>query len=69
MAAMNRGFYVDAFLCLVGFAAFTAVYMGDPTTGAIDWRPFLATIAGLALGMESSVWAILVNCADRKSVV
>ncbi len=104
MAAMNRGFYVAAFLCLVGFAAFTAVYMVDPTTGAIDWRPFLATIAGLALavaldklteyftsthfnpvketskasktgaatnilaglalGMESSVWAILVICAS-----
>ncbi|ABU59608.1 sodium-translocating pyrophosphatase [Roseiflexus castenholzii] len=104
MAAMNRGFYVAALVCFIGFAGFTAVYMVDPTTGAIDWRPFLATIAGLvlavaldklteyftsthfnpvketskasktgaatnilsglALGMESSVWAILVICAS-----
>lgn len=99
MAAMNRGFYLAAALCLVGFAAFTMVYMVNPD-GSVDWRPFLATIAGLALaivldklteyftsthfspvkdtsrasqtgaatnilsglalGMESSVWAILV---------
>jgi len=100
MAAMNRGFYVAAVISVIGFAAFTWFYMTDPATGAIDWRPFLATIAGiilaialdklteyftsthfspvketsrasqtgsatnilsgLALGMESSVWAIIV---------
>ncbi|NWG22135.1 MAG: sodium-translocating pyrophosphatase [Chloroflexi bacterium] len=109
MAAMNRGFYLAAGVSLIGFAAFTAVYMVDPNTSAIDWRPFLATIAGLALaivldklteyftsthfspvkdtskasqtgaatnilsglalGMESSVWAIIVISASILSSV
>ena len=100
MAAMNRGFYLAAGVSVVGFAAVTMVYMTDPATGAADWRPFLATISGialaivldklteyftsthfspvketsrasqtgaatnilsgLALGMESSVWAVIV---------
>ena len=99
MAAMNRGFYLAAAVAALGFAAFTALYM-KTSAGAVDWRPFLATIAGLvlavaldklteyftsthyspvqevsqsatsgaattilsglALGMESSVWAVLV---------
>ncbi len=100
MAAMNRGFYLAAIVSALGFAATTIFYMQDPTTGATDWRPFLATVSGLALavvldrlteyftsthyspvrevsqsavsgsaptilsglalGMESSVWAIIV---------
>jgi K(+)-stimulated pyrophosphate-energized sodium pump len=100
MGAMNRGFYLAAAVSVVGFAIFTLFYMIDPATGAVDWRPFLATVAGiilaialdklteyftsthynpvketsrasqtgaatnilsgLALGMESSVWSILV---------
>ncbi len=104
MAAMNRGFYLAATVSVVGFAAVTAFYMVDPNTNQIDWRPFLATFAGivlavvldklteyftsthfspvkdtsrasqtgsatnilsgLALGMESSVWAILVICGS-----
>jgi len=100
MGAMNRGFYLAAAACTVGFAAITMFYMKDPSTDKVDWRPFLATISGivlaialdklteyftsvshgpvqevsrssvsssatnilsgLALGLESSVWAILV---------
>jgi K(+)-stimulated pyrophosphate-energized sodium pump len=104
MAAMNRGFYLAAVVCLIGFAIFTLVYMVDPNTGTVDWRPFLVTVAGLALaivldklteyftsthfppvkdtsrasqtgsatnilsglalGMESSVWSVLVIAAS-----
>ncbi len=100
MAAMNQGFYSAAVVSVIGFAAFTWFYMLDPRTGAVDWRPFLATVvgiilaialdklteyftstrygpvketsraaqtgsatnilSGLALGMESSVWSIMV---------
>jgi K(+)-stimulated pyrophosphate-energized sodium pump len=100
MGAMNRGFYLAAAVSTVGFAIITSLYMKDPDSGALDWRPFLATIAGiilaialdklteyftswhfspvrevsrasisssatnilsgLALGLESSVWAIVV---------
>jgi K(+)-stimulated pyrophosphate-energized sodium pump len=100
MAAMNRGFYLSAVVAVIGFAIVSLYYMIDPATGAVDWRPFLATVAGivlaivldkvteyftsthfapvketsrsaltgsattilsgLALGFESSVWAVLV---------
>jgi K(+)-stimulated pyrophosphate-energized sodium pump len=100
MAAMNRGFYLAAIIAVLGFAGVSLVYMVDPNTGLVDWRPFLATVSGillaivldkvteyftsthfspvketskasltgsatnilsgLALGMESSVWAVLV---------
>ncbi len=100
MAAMNRGFYLSAVVAVIGFAITTQLYMIDPATQQVDWRPFLVTVAGialaivldklteyftsthfgpvketsrasqtgsatnilsgLALGMESSVWAILV---------
>ncbi|HEU4322226.1 MAG TPA: sodium-translocating pyrophosphatase [Roseiflexaceae bacterium] len=100
MGAMNRGFYLAAAVSVVGFAAVSMYYMVDPATGAVDWRPFLATVSGialaivldkvteyftsthfgpvketskasqtgsatnilsgLALGMESSVWAVVV---------
>lgn len=100
MAAMNRGFYLAAAVSTIGFAIVTIFYMKDPVSNAVDWRPFLATISGialaivldklteyftswhfspvrevsrastsgsatnilsgLALGMESSVWAIMV---------
>jgi K(+)-stimulated pyrophosphate-energized sodium pump len=100
MAAMNRGFYLAAIISVIGFAIVTLFYMIDPNTGAVDWRPFLATVSGillaivldktteyftsthfspvketskasqtgsatnilsgLALGMESSVWAVVV---------
>jgi K(+)-stimulated pyrophosphate-energized sodium pump len=99
MAAMNRGFYLAAVLAIIGSAIMSQVYMADPATGVVDWRPFMATVAGvilaivldkvteyftsthfgpvketsrasqtgsatnilsgLALGMESSVWAVL----------
>ncbi|MDQ2996668.1 MAG: sodium/proton-translocating pyrophosphatase, partial [Chloroflexota bacterium] len=100
MAAMNRGFYLSAVVAVIGFAITTQLYMIDPATQQVDWRPFMVTVAGialaivldklteyftsthfspvketsrasqtgsatnilsgLALGMESSVWAILV---------
>src|SRR5262249_33788792 len=100
MAAMNRGFYLAATVSVIGFALVTIFYMIDPNTGAVDWRPFMATVAGiilaivldkvteyftsphynpvretsrsaltgsattilsgLALGFESSVWAVVV---------
>jgi K(+)-stimulated pyrophosphate-energized sodium pump len=104
MRAMNRGFYIAAAIAVLGFAVTTVVYMRDPVSGAIDWRPFMATLAGiilaivldklteyftsthfspvkdtsrasltgsatnilsgLSLGMESSVWAVLVICGS-----
>ena len=100
MAAMNRGFYIAAVLAVIASAGASFFFMVDPTTGAVDWRPFLATLSGvilaialdklteyftsthfspvkdiskasltgsatnilsgLALGMESSVWAVVV---------
>ncbi len=103
MAAMNRGFYIAAGLAIAASAAATPIFMVDET-GAVDWRPFFATLSGvalaiildklteyftsthfspvketsrssqtgsatnilsgLALGMESSVWAILVISAS-----
>ncbi|GAB4425308.1 MAG: sodium-translocating pyrophosphatase [Chloroflexi bacterium OHK40] len=99
MAAMNRGFYVAAIIAVIACAVANFFYMRD-ANGLVDWRPFLATLAGvilaivldklteyftsthyspvketsrasqtgaatnilsgLALGMESSVWAVLV---------
>jgi K(+)-stimulated pyrophosphate-energized sodium pump len=109
MAAMNRGFYLAAVLAVIASAVITVFYMIDPNTGAVDWRPFLATLsgvilaivldrvteyftsthfgpvketsrasqtgsatnilAGLALGLESSVWAVLVIAASILSSV
>ncbi len=109
MAAMNRGFYLAAVVSVIGFAIVTMFYMVDRTTGAVDWRPFLATVAGivlaivldklteyftsthfgpvketsrasqtgaatnilsgLALGMESSVWATVVIAVSLLSSV
>ncbi len=100
MAAMNRGFYLSAVVAVIGFAIVSLYYMIDPATKQVDWRPFMATVAGivlaivldkvteyftsthyspvketsrsaltgsattilsgLALGFESSVWAVLV---------
>src|SRR3954469_3438413 len=100
MAAMNRGFYLSAVVAVIGFAVVSLYYMIDPATKQVDWRPFMATVAGiflaivldkvteyftsthfspvketsrssltgsatlilsgLALGFESSVWAVLV---------
>ncbi len=100
MAAMNRGFYLAAGVAVAGAAGATAFFMRDPQTSVIDWRPLIATLAGvvlvlilgklteyftsthfkpvketskhsqtgpatnilsgLALGMESSAWSILV---------
>ncbi len=100
MAAMNRGYYLAAVIAVIGFAIITPFFMVNPATGAVDWRPFAATLSGiilaivldkvteyftsthfspvketsrasltgaatnilsgLALGMESSVWAIIV---------
>jgi K(+)-stimulated pyrophosphate-energized sodium pump len=108
MAAMNRGFYIAAAVAVIGFAVVTPSFMTD-ATGAVDWRPFMATVAGivlaialdklteyftsthftpvkdtskasqtgsatnilsgLALGMESSVWAVLVICGSILSSV
>jgi len=109
MAAMNRGFYLAAVISVLGFAAVSLVYMVDPNTGLVDWRPFLATVSGillaivldkvteyftsthfspvketsrasltgsatnilsgLALGMESSVWAVVVIALSIMSSV
>lgn len=109
MAAMNRGFYLAAVVAVIGFAVVTVFYMIDPATGAVDWRPFMATVtgillaivldkvteyftsthfgpvketskasqtgaatnilSGLALGMESSVWSVLVIAGSILSSV
>ncbi|HEU5099229.1 MAG TPA: sodium-translocating pyrophosphatase [Roseiflexaceae bacterium] len=51
MAAMNRGFYLSAVVAVIGFAIVTLYYMIDPNTGAVDWRPFMATVAGIVLAI------------------
>ncbi len=51
MDAMNKGFYLAAGICVVCFAAVSAYYMIDPNTKAIDWRPFWATVSGIALAI------------------
>jgi K(+)-stimulated pyrophosphate-energized sodium pump len=109
MAAMNRGFYLAAGVAVVAGAAATPFFMADAATGAVDWRPFMATfsgivlaivldklteyftsthfspvketskasqtgaatniLSGLALGMESSVWAVMVIAGSILSSV
>lgn len=109
MRAMNNGFYLAAVVSVIGFAAVTMFYMIDPATKAVDWRPFMATVAGillaivldkvteyftsthfhpvketskasltgaatnilsgLSLGMESSVWAVVVVAGSILSSV
>ncbi|MFN8478104.1 MAG: sodium-translocating pyrophosphatase [Kouleothrix sp.] len=109
MRAMNNGFYLAAVVSVLGFAAVTMFYMIDPVTKAADWRPFMATVAGillaivldkvteyftsthfhpvketskasltgaatnilsgLSLGMESSVWAVVVIAGSILSSV
>lgn len=51
MGAMNRGFYLAAVVSVIGFAAVTQYYMIDPNTGAVDWKPFLATVSGVILAI------------------
>ena len=109
MAAMNRGFYIAAAIAVAASAVASFFFMRD-ASGASDWRPFLATVAGvvlaivldklteyftsthyspvketskqsqtgaatnilsgLALGMESSVWAVVViACSIFSSVL
>ncbi|NCC30749.1 MAG: sodium-translocating pyrophosphatase, partial [Chloroflexia bacterium] len=108
MAAMNRGFYVAAVIGALGGVVASVFFMRNPD-GSIDWRPLLATLAGLALaigldklteyftsthyspvketarssqtgaatnilsglalGMESSVWAVMVICMSIFSSV
>jgi K(+)-stimulated pyrophosphate-energized sodium pump len=109
MAAMNRGFYIAAAIAVVASAVASMFFMRDATSGAVDWRPFLATVSGvilaialdklteyftsthfgpvretskqsqtgaattilsgLALGMESSVWSVLVIASSIFSSV
>ncbi len=45
MGAINFGYYASAVISILGFGAVSAVYMGG------DWRPFLATVAGVALAI------------------
>ncbi|WP_245860525.1 sodium-translocating pyrophosphatase [Candidatus Chloroploca asiatica] len=108
MAAMNRGFYVAAVIGALGGVVASFFFMRN-ADGSIDWRPLLATLAGLALaigldklteyftsthyspvketarssqtgaatnilsglalGMESSVWAVMVICVSIFSSV
>ncbi|MBU6333360.1 MAG: sodium-translocating pyrophosphatase [Chloroflexi bacterium] len=109
MAAMNRGFYIAAAIAVAASAVASSVFMRDAASGAVDWRPFLATVSGvllaivldklteyftsthfgpvretskqsqtgaattilsgLALGMESSVWSVLVIASSIFSSV
>ena len=36
---------------MIGFAIVSLYYMIDPITKAVDWRPFLATVAGIVLAI------------------
>ncbi|MEO7912144.1 MAG: sodium/proton-translocating pyrophosphatase, partial [Roseiflexaceae bacterium] len=51
MAAMNRGFYLSAVVAVIGFAIVSLYYMIDPATQQVDWRPFMATVAGIVLAI------------------
>src|SRR6266508_2760357 len=51
MAAMNRGFYLSAVVAVIGFAIVSLYYMIYPATQQVDWRPFMATVAGIALAI------------------
>ena len=48
---MDRGLYLSAAIAITGFAAITQVYMIDPASGAVDWKPFLATVSGIFLAI------------------
>ena len=45
MGAINFGYYASAVISVLGFGAVSALYMGG------DWRPFFATVAGVALAI------------------
>ena len=51
LGAMDRGLYLSAAIAITGFAAITQVYMIDPVSGAVDWKPFLATVSGIFLAI------------------
>src|SRR4051812_29550327 len=51
MGAMNRGFYLSAVVAVIGFVIVSAYYMIDPATKQVDWRPFMATVAGIVLAI------------------
>jgi K(+)-stimulated pyrophosphate-energized sodium pump len=44
MAAMNNGFYLAAAVAVIGFVVTTVLYLRD-------WRPLLATVAGIVLAV------------------
>ena len=45
MGAINFGYYASAVISTIGFGIVSALYMGG------DWRPFFATVAGVALAI------------------
>ncbi len=45
MGAINFGYYASAVISIVGFGVISWLYMGG------DWRPFWATVAGVALAI------------------
>lgn len=51
MAALNRGFYLTVLLVVAGFAGASWYLMADPTTGRVDWRPFMAATVGVVLAV------------------
>lgn len=48
MGAMNRGFYLSAAIAVIGTLLIAFIY---PNNGALDFRPFLAITAGVALAI------------------
>ncbi len=51
MAALNRGFHLTALLTVAGFAGASWYIMVDPSTGMVDWRPFMAATVGVVLAV------------------
>lgn len=50
-AALSRGFLLTAALSAVGAVVATLLVLKDPSSGQIDWRPFVAVFVGLALAV------------------
>jgi len=51
MRPINKGYWMSSVASVVGFAAVTGFYLRDPSTGAPDWRFFLATTIGIGLSL------------------
>ncbi|HZS91799.1 MAG TPA: sodium-translocating pyrophosphatase [Chloroflexota bacterium] len=69
IAPIVRGFWTAVGAAVAGVAAITAAFLRDPRTGHVDWRFFLAAVAGLALALVIAWLTDLYTSEGRAPVV